>query len=88
MGTSSCYGNRNYFSGLEQIKETFWENAVQGTNGINPIESFDTSDYPTNYGGEIKGFKPCVKNIDIQSNRKMFAFTLQVQRGWHMKMLE
>ncbi len=34
------------FQRLEQIKETFWENAVQGTNGINPIESLDTSDYP------------------------------------------
>lgn len=67
-------------SAIGTDKETFWENAVQGTNGINPIESFDTSDYPTNYGGEIKGFKPCVKNIDIQSIGKCSLYAASAAR--------
>jgi len=38
-------------------KDSFWKNLVAGKSGISPISSFDTSDYPTHYGGEIKDFR-------------------------------
>ncbi len=36
----------------------FWENLLSGKSGIGPVTSFDTGDYPTHYGGEVKQFKP------------------------------
>lgn len=39
-------------------KEQFWSNLIKGTSGISKIESFDTSHYPSHFGGEIKNFKP------------------------------
>jgi len=39
-------------------KDTFWRNLIDGKNGISGISSFDTSPYPTHYGGEVKDFDP------------------------------
>lgn len=39
-------------------KEDFWNALIAGRSGITQITSFDTSDYPTHYGGEIKDFQP------------------------------
>ncbi|MCX7794532.1 MAG: beta-ketoacyl-[acyl-carrier-protein] synthase family protein [Thermodesulfovibrionales bacterium] len=36
----------------------FWKNLLEGKSGISPVESFDTSNYPTHNGGEVKIFKP------------------------------
>lgn len=33
-----------------------WKNLLAGKSGIAPIESYDVSEYPTRFGGEIKGF--------------------------------
>ncbi|MDD5005579.1 MAG: beta-ketoacyl-[acyl-carrier-protein] synthase family protein [Candidatus Omnitrophica bacterium] len=38
-------------------KDEFWSNLIKGKSGISKIESFDTTGYPTQYGGEIKNFK-------------------------------
>jgi len=35
----------------------FWQAAVKATNGVLPIESFDTADFKTKTGGEVKNFK-------------------------------
>jgi len=39
-------------------KEKFWDAAVKGTNGVLPITSFDTSEYRSKTGGEVKDFDP------------------------------
>jgi len=39
-------------------KEEFWDSLIKGKSGITKISSFDTSDFPTHPGGEIKDFRP------------------------------
>lgn len=39
-------------------REDFWSALTAGKSGISRITSFDTADYPTHYGGEIKNFQP------------------------------
>ncbi|MFN0165707.1 MAG: beta-ketoacyl-[acyl-carrier-protein] synthase family protein [Bryobacteraceae bacterium] len=36
----------------------FWDNLIAGKNGIGPVRSFDTSDYPVHIGAEVKEFAP------------------------------
>lgn len=45
-------------SSLGQDVSTFWENLVAGKSGISKVESFDTSEYATKIGGEVKDFNP------------------------------
>jgi len=45
-----------------------------GKSGISLIESFDTSDYPVKFGGEVKTFDP-VKYIDQRDTKRMDRFT-------------
>jgi 3-oxoacyl-[acyl-carrier-protein] synthase II len=33
-----------------------WENILAGKSGVTPLESFDTTDFPTRIGGPVKGF--------------------------------
>jgi 3-oxoacyl-[acyl-carrier-protein] synthase II len=39
-------------------REIFWKNLTAGTNGIGPVESFDTSAFPVHIGAEVKDFDP------------------------------
>lgn len=39
-------------------KDEFWNNLIKGKSGISEIDAFDTSNYPTRYGGQIKDFQP------------------------------
>src|SRR5262249_13820811 len=39
-------------------REVFWRNLTAGTNGIGPVESFDTSAFPVHIGAEVKDFDP------------------------------
>ena len=39
-------------------KAAFWKALIQGRSGISKITSFDTSEFPTHFGGEIKDFQP------------------------------
>ena len=38
--------------------ETFWNSLLRGRSGISEITSFDTSEFRTNLGCEIKDFTP------------------------------
>ena len=49
-------------------KDDFWKALIAGISGISKISSFDTSDYPTHYGGEVKNFEPENKNIGRASS--------------------
>jgi 3-oxoacyl-[acyl-carrier-protein] synthase II len=39
-------------------REDFWNALIAGKSGISRIDSFDTADFPTHLGGEIKSFNP------------------------------
>lgn len=49
--------------------EKFWQNLIAGKNGINEVSTFDTSQYPTHYGGEVKDFDPSLYLSSEQSHR-------------------
>jgi len=59
-------------------KEDFWKALIAGTSGISKISSFDTSDYPTHYGGEVKNFEPGNKNMGRASNLAIASAKLAV----------
>lgn len=39
-------------------KDAFWANLIKGKSGISKVESFDTSNHFTHFGGEINNFNP------------------------------
>ncbi|MBN2374026.1 beta-ketoacyl-[acyl-carrier-protein] synthase family protein, partial [bacterium] len=39
-------------------KDKFWENLIAGKSGVSKVSAFDTKDYPTHYGAEVKDFRP------------------------------
>ncbi len=46
----------------------------EGRSGVSTIESFDTSEYPVRFGGEIKNFD-VTKYIDRRESKRMDRFT-------------
>jgi len=38
--------------------QEFWDGLLKGKSGISPVTAFDTTPYPTHFGGEVKIFKP------------------------------
>ncbi len=38
--------------------QAFWKALLAGQSGIRRISTFDTTEYPTHYGGEVSGFDP------------------------------
>lgn len=58
---------------LGQELDLFWDNLTQGKSGISRIESFDTSDYPTQIAAEIKEFN-VEEYVDRKEARKMDRF--------------
>jgi 3-oxoacyl-[acyl-carrier-protein] synthase II len=55
--------------------ETFWSSLKNGVSGIRRIESFDTSGYDCNIGGEVRNFdpKPFFKNPKDMRRTDRFA---------------
>jgi len=47
MGVASCFGNDI---------NTFYDSLLAGKSGIDTISRFDASEFPTNFGGQIKDF--------------------------------
>src|SRR5262245_43136290 len=50
-----------------------WEALCRGQSGIAPITRFDTADYATKFGGEVKGFRP-EDYLDPKDVRRMDLF--------------
>ncbi len=50
-----------------------WENILAGKSGITPIDSFDTTDFPTSIGGSVKGFD-VTKIMSAKDARRMDPF--------------
>ncbi|MBU1044408.1 MAG: beta-ketoacyl-[acyl-carrier-protein] synthase family protein [Candidatus Omnitrophica bacterium] len=47
-------------------KDRFWENLIKGKSGISKVDSFDTIDHSTHFGGEVRDFNP----DDFMSRKK------------------
>jgi len=50
-------------------REEFWKNALNGRSGIEKLNRFDTSGFPTSLGAEVKNFNPkmYIQRSDIRS---------------------
>jgi 3-oxoacyl-[acyl-carrier-protein] synthase II len=57
----------------ESVNE-FFTALCEGKSGISKIESFDVSQFPVKFGGEIKNFDP-TKYIDQRESKRMDRFT-------------
>lgn len=55
-------------------KEEFWSSLIQGKSGIGYITRFDTTDYDTKIGAEVKDFDP-TDYIDKKESKRMDRFT-------------
>ncbi len=55
-------------------KEHFWNSLIQGNSGIGLISRFDTTDFDTKIGAEVKEFDPS-NYIDKKEARRMDRFT-------------
>ncbi|HKI45465.1 MAG TPA: beta-ketoacyl-ACP synthase II [Balneolales bacterium] len=51
----------------------FWNGLVSGKNGVRPIESFDTSNFATQFAAQIENYKP-EEYIDTKAARRMDKF--------------
>ncbi len=61
-------------SSLGMEIDQFWDNIVNGKSGISKIESFDTEEYSSKIGSEIKDFDPN-EYIDRKDAKRMAVFT-------------
>ena len=61
-------------------KENFWNSLIQGKSGIGPITRFDTTDFDTKIGAEVKDFNPS-DYIDKKEARRMDRFTQYAVAG-------
>ncbi|MDR0303371.1 MAG: beta-ketoacyl-[acyl-carrier-protein] synthase family protein [Chitinispirillales bacterium] len=63
-------------------KDKFWAAAKKGTNGVLPIVSFDTTDYRSKTGGEVKDFtaNDYLRDEEINSMGKAGQFAVAAAR--------
>ncbi len=59
---------------LAESADELFTALCQGSSGVSPIGSFDTTDYPVKFGGEIKNFD-ATKYIDQRESKRMDRFT-------------
>ncbi len=68
-------------SPLGNNKDDFWKNLVAGKSGIKNIESFDTTEYGTHFGGEVVGYDPKTYFKDPKDARRADKFTQLAMGG-------
>lgn len=54
--------------------DTFWNNIKEGNSGISLVERFDTTNFPTKVGAEVKDFEPGLY-MDKKEAKRMDRFT-------------
>ena len=59
---------------LAESAEGLFTAVCEGRSGISLIESFDTTEYPVKFGGEIKNFD-ATRYIDQRESKRMDRFT-------------
>jgi 3-oxoacyl-[acyl-carrier-protein] synthase II len=73
MGAVTAIGN---------TVDDFWQSALEGTSGIDILQSFDHSAYPVHIAGEVKDFDP-EKYMDRRDARRMARFSQFAIAGTH-----
>jgi 3-oxoacyl-[acyl-carrier-protein] synthase II len=74
-------GNRVVITGIGTVNplgndvESTWKALINGVSGINHIEGFDTSDFSTRIGGQVKNFDP-ESILDKKEARRTSKFIL------------
>ncbi|MFH0926157.1 MAG: beta-ketoacyl-[acyl-carrier-protein] synthase family protein [bacterium] len=58
MNTRIVITGVGVISSLGIGKKEFWKNLLAGKSGVSEITAFDTKDYATHSGAEVKGFNP------------------------------
>jgi 3-oxoacyl-[acyl-carrier-protein] synthase II len=53
--------------------KTYWDGLINGRSGVQLIEKFDTTEYPTKIAAEVKGFEP-TDFIDRKEVKRMDRF--------------
>ncbi len=61
-------------SSLGNTVERFWANLLSGKSGIDRIQAFDVSEYPTKIAAEVRDFDP-LEVLDRKEARHMDRFT-------------
>jgi 3-oxoacyl-[acyl-carrier-protein] synthase II len=64
-------------------RQEFWNNSKNGQSGIQKITLYDTSNYPCQIGGEIKGFNPSdyfVPDDEVSDLGRVALFALAATR--------
>jgi len=61
-------------SPLGNDRDTFWDNLIKGNSGIDHIEHFDVSDYPTKIAAQVRDFNP-LDYLSRKDARRMDRFT-------------
>jgi 3-oxoacyl-[acyl-carrier-protein] synthase II len=56
-------------------KDTFWDALMEGKNGVDLVTRFDTSNFKTRIGAEIKDFDPKAFGIKPKDAKRMDRFT-------------
>jgi 3-oxoacyl-[acyl-carrier-protein] synthase II len=59
---------------LSESVDEFFAALCEGKSGVSTVESFDTSQYPVHFGGEIKDFD-AGKYVDRRDSKRMDRFT-------------
>jgi len=59
---------------LAESSDGLFAALCEGKSGISPIESFDTTEYPVRFGGEIRSFD-VIKYVDRRESKRMDRFT-------------
>ncbi|HEY2574337.1 MAG TPA: beta-ketoacyl-ACP synthase II, partial [Verrucomicrobiaceae bacterium] len=55
--------------------DDFWKNILAGKSGIRNITVFDTTEYATHFGGEVRDFDPKIYFKDFKDARRADRFT-------------
>ena len=63
-------------------RQEFWDSLLENRSGIDYIQSFDVSDLPVKFGGEVRGFNPTdyMRRRDVQHSGRFSQFALAVAR--------
>lgn len=59
--------------------DAFWESLVGGRSGVRPITSFDTTDLPVSFGGEIRDFDP---KLYVRPRKSLKVMGRDIQLGF------
>jgi len=68
------------FSPLGLELSAFWQALVEGKSGIRPFVSFDATELPVRFGGELPGFdaKKSISGKEERKSIKMMSRTIQI----------